>query len=411
MNTRWLKSPLMQKNNRYRILALVMLVFLLVPPGAGADDDARQVPSELKAGLNHLLDLSKPDNSGQPDMGAIAQVIDYLLADKDSAATYTMGQRKGATSNYYEFTINASFKDVVELSYNPDIPSYFILPASLHQSRWLGADVSGKSQPFPDLSKALKAESKPAFFKGLEFVENTPDTFSGAYYAYQLNRAVVLTQYKSRHVLLSISTQSGKSDVGKKGLVLGSDDDWNYLYTGEKGCTRTGLGWVDSYMYDSESIMVYYEVTDPAPQVRCAVFKWLDAGWAGINMAQPHHIKKGVERFVKSFKQIMEAASLPKASELAAVIRQIEELPVGDLRKKVQEHFNALKARHQNDNRLCRKWFAKLFKDDRYIDGLNREELKAVVCKEYLKYLLGKSSGFDLAFLDKAKDRGSKHPG
>lgn len=401
----------MAENRLFHFLILILIFCFLIAPAANADDNTRQVPLELKDSLNHLLNLSSLDNHDQPDMGDIARVIDYLLTEKDPSAVYTMGHRNGATSNYYEFTIHRSLQDIIDLAYSPDIPSYFIIPASLHRSRWLAANANGHPQPFPDLSKAWDAETGPVFFKGAEFVENTPDTFSGAYYAYQLDRAVVMTRYKGHHVLLSMSSQQGKSDVGKKGLVLGDDNDWNYLYTGEKGCTRTGLGWVDSYMYDSESIMVYYEDTDAPARVRCAVFKWVNAGWAGINMAQPHHIKKGVQRFVKTFKQIVENGRLPKPAELAAVIRQIDDLPTKELREKVQQHFKTLKTRHQNDNRLCRKWFAKLFKDNRYIEGLSRDELKAIVCKEYLKYLLGKSQSFDLAFLEKSKDRGSKHPG
>ncbi len=392
------------------VSTFVLILFFLFTPGSQADEGIVQIPQKLKPSLDHLLNLAKHDNNDQPDMGAIGQVIDYLLTPKDLSATYSAGQRNGATSNYLEFTINRSLQDVIDLAYNPEIPSYFIIPASLHQSRWLEVDVNGKPQPYPDLSKAWAAKSKPLFFKGLEFMENTPDIYSGAYYAYQLDRAMVLAQYKGHHVLLSMSSQRGKSDVGKKGLVLGNDDDWNYLYTGEKGCTRTGLGWVDSYMYNSESIMVYYEMMEPVPHVRCAVFKWVDAGWAGINMAQPHHIKNGVQRFVKTFKQVAEATALPKPSELAAVISQIDDLPIQDLREKVRNHFNTLKARHQDDNRLNRKWFARLFEDDGYVEGMSREELKAVVCKEYLKYLLGKSHGFDVAFLEKSKDR-SKHPG
>lgn len=395
--------------NRYTHLPILLFALcFLFAANCNAGDEIRQIPWKMKPSLDHLLNLTAQDNSDQPDMGAISQVLDFLLTPKDLSATYSAGIRNGATSNYFEFTIARSLQDIIALAYNPEIPSYFIIPASLHQSHWIESD--GKPQPFPDISKTLGSGSKPVIFKGVEFMENTPDIYSGAYYAYKLDRAVVLTRYKGHRVLLSMSSQRDKSDVGKKGLVLGSDDDWNYLYTGEKGCTRTGLGWVDSYMYNSESIMVYYEMMEPKPHVRCAVFKWVDAGWAGINMAQPHHIKKGVQRFVKTFKQVAESTSLPRPSELAAAIRQIDDLPTQALQEKVRDHFNVLKARHQDDNRLNRKWFSRLFDDDRYIEGMSREELQAILCKEYLKYLLGKSHSFDMAFFEKARDR-SKHPG
>jgi hypothetical protein len=41
---------------------------------------------------------------------------------------------------------------------------------------------------------------------------------------------------------------------------------------------------------------------------------------------------------------------------------------------------------------------------------MSREELTAVVCKEYLKYLLGKSHGFDIALFQQAQTR-ARNPG
>jgi hypothetical protein len=396
--------------------AITFFVLMLIPAlmvgglaaDTRADENTVQIPSDMKPSLDRLLELTRQDGNGQPDMDAVGRVVDYLLMNKDMGSTYSAGNRKGATSNYYEFTLNRSLEDLIRLAYNPDIPSYFVIPASLHQSRWIGLD--GKSQALPDLTKALASLSEPILIKGTEYVKNTPDTYSGSYYAYDLDRAIVLARYRGKRVLLSMSSQKEKSDVGKKGLVVGDDGDWNYLYTGEKGCTRTGLGWASTYMYDSESIMVYYEVTEPAPHLRCAVFKWVDAGWAGINMAQPNHIKKGVERFVNTFKQIVESTALPTPSVLAATIHRIDNLSMDELKQRVRNYFGSLKELHQNDSRLNRRWFARLFDNGRYVEGMSREELKAIVCKEYLKYLLGKSHGFDIAFSKDTK-RQARNPG
>jgi hypothetical protein len=400
------------KNHRVVILILLIPAIALgvLATKTHAAENTVQIPEALKPSLEKLLELTVQNGHEQPDINVIDRIVDYLLTPKNMASTYSAGTRKGATSNYFEFTINRSLQDLIRLAYNPDIPSYFVIPASLHQSRWL--DVDGKPQPLPDLSKALIARDKPVLITGIEHVENTPDTYSGAYYSYDLNRAIVLARSHGSRVLLSMSSQKDKSDVGKKGLVVGKDDDWNYLYTGEKGCTRSGLGWASTYMYDSDSIMVYYEVADPAPHLRCAVFKWVDAGWAGINMAQPIHIKKGVERFVNTFKQIMESTALPRPSTLAATIRRIENLPLDALKQKVRDHFKQLQERHQNDSRLNRRWFARLFDDGRYIKNMSREDLTAVLCKEYLKYLLGKSHGFDIALVRDANNRNrARNPG
>jgi hypothetical protein len=89
----------------------------------------------------------------------------------------------------------------------------------------------------------------PAIFKSLQYVENTPDVTSGAYYAYNLYNNLIIFRFGHSNVLVSISRQTDVSSVGKKGYILGSDDDWDYYYTGEKGLTLPALGWVPSYIF------------------------------------------------------------------------------------------------------------------------------------------------------------------
>jgi hypothetical protein len=89
------------------------------------------------------------------------------------------------------------------------------------------------------------------------------------------------------------------SDVGKKGYVMGTDDDWDYFYSGKPGLTIPALGWVKSYMYGSSGINIYEEIDPQAGKVRCAVFKWLRAGWSGVNMVRRVYI------FLKRTKELM----------------------------------------------------------------------------------------------------------
>jgi hypothetical protein len=217
-------------------------------------------------------------------------------------------------------------------------------------------------------------------------------------------------QHNGSRVLISISHQPEKSDVGRKGLVLGSDEDWNYLYTGEKGVMMPGLGWADSYMYSSSSILIYRETDDPVPAVQCYVFKWLRAGWAGMNLAQPHHIRKGVVRFVKSFKKVLEAPALSELPKVSAVLNKIENLSTEELRAQSRNYFKDLKGRFENKNSRNRKWFKKLFSDQDYINAMSHDELAAIVSIEYLKYLLGKNNHFDITYFT-LETQSTKRPG
>lgn len=385
------------------IMCLSLFLFLAVSVQAdesvGVDHASNnvQVPPELAPAFEYLLSYTDASGPEKHDADQIDRVIEFVNSAKDLQKTFSMGKRKGAASNYYEFSLNRSLKNVLDLIYNPDIPSHITTPASIRRSEWINVD--GKKQKLPKLSEFFDGLTEPVLIKGVEFIENTPDTFSGAYYAYELDRALLLLHHKGRRVLISMSRQRDKSEVGKKGLVLGSDDNWDYLYTGEKGCTRSGLGWVESYMYDSASIAVYYEEGGPNPKVHCGLFKWLRAGWAGINMVKPHHIRDGVKRFAKPLINIVESPIFADRDQLAKTLRKIGDLSEEELRQKVQRYYLHLKERHQNQNRLAQQWFDHLTGHDGHLARMNPKEMKAVLEKAYVKQLLGKNPGIDIGFI------------
>ncbi len=367
--------------------AVVCLIFIL-SLASTATAETTSVPEELTPAFEQMIALAGKSAPNAPDAQHVNRLIGFLNRNKDPQGTFVMGGRDGASSNYSEFRLNRPFNEVLDLIYNPDIPAYLTSPASVRRSEWIR--INGKQQQLPLLSGVYGRLTKTTVYTGVEFVENTPDTFSGAYYAYELDRALVLTRHEGRNVLISISRQRNKSDVGKKGLVLGDDDNWNYLYTDEKGCTKTGLGWADTYMYNSASITVYYEVDGPAPHVHIGVFKWLKAGWANINMVQPHHIKNGVKRFAKNFKALIESPAMADTSKLTEGLRQFENMPEETLRQKVKRHYLGLKKVHEIKSRRILKWFDSLGGKDGYLAKMTPKEMKAVLEKAYLKKVLGK---------------------
>jgi hypothetical protein len=362
----------------------------------------------LAPAIDHLLNLTQKNNRTPFDVGRIETLFQFINSKKELGDSLSLGSRQNSSSDYYEFTIKRSLKEVLDLVYNPAIPSYFTTPSSVRRAYWI--EVDGKKQPFPKLSEKLNQLADPVIIKGQEFNEVTPDSQSGAYYSYKSDRVLILMQHNGRRMLISISNQPEKSAVGKKGLVLGSDEDWNYLYTGEKGVMMRGLGWAESYMYSSSSIMIYRETNDPAPSVQCHMFKWLKAGWAGMNLAEPHHIRKGVVRFVKSFKQVLEAPALDALPKVSAMLNKIGNLPIDELRTQSHIYFDDLKGQFENKNSRNRKWFKKLSADQAYINAMSREELAAIVSIEYLKYLLGKRSRFDITYFT-SEAKPAKRPG
>lgn len=386
----------------HRFVLCTLMILVAWPLQALALEESKdQVLEALTPAIDHLLTLTDYNNRAVFDPGKITSLLDFVADAKPPEKTYTLGARNGGSSAYYEFSVDRSLKQVLDLGYNPNIPSNVTSPASIRLAYWV--EIDGKRQSLPQLSDALNNLSHPVIIKGIEFIENTPDTNSGAYYSYELDRMLILMQYNGLPVLVSTSNQRDKSDVGKKGLILGPDSNWSYLYTGEKGCTKKGLGWADSYMYHSSSIMVYYQTKARDPHVKCGTFKWLKAGWAGINLVKPVHLRHGIDRFAKSFKEILESPALEDVSKVSRMFEKIDAMSNEDLRAKTRLYFHQLAERYSAANTRTRKWFSVLFKDDRYIDQMNRQEMMAIVSIEYLKYLLGKDELFDISYFESIK--------
>ncbi|MCG6911487.1 MAG: hypothetical protein LJE94_15385 [Deltaproteobacteria bacterium] len=396
----------MMKAKPFVALTLSVLVGLLALSGAafardeenrnlhGQENREKTIPEDVNPGLNHLLDLVTPGKAESLDMQAVKPVLDFVASDKSPDDIFVADNSFGAPSAYIEVDLNQSLEDLLQISYNPDIPAYLLTPSSMRLGYW--KTVSQGKESYANLWERLSGLTDPILVRGVETVENTPDIHTGAYYKYDLDRLLILFKYQGRNVFLSLSRQKDRSDVGKKGIVLGDDKDWNYLYSGEKGINKFGLGWVDSYMYESSSIIVYYESEPGKPRLRCAVFKWLKAGWKNINMVKSHHIYNGMQRWAKDYKTIVEHPNFPGSASLVNAWTQIEAIDVEELKRVNHLYYQSLQKRYADDDAVSSRWAAGVLEDESRIDQCNVHELRSVVVIEYLKSVLGKPYEVDV---------------
>jgi hypothetical protein len=228
----------------------------------------------------------------------------------------------------------------------------------------------------------------PVIIHGKERDSNSPDLNTGVYHEYDMKRTLVLLNYKGRQVLFSVSKQVGKSDVGKKGYILGSDNDWSYYYTAESGSTMTGLGWAKSYIYDYFSVSVYVESGGTPTMVRTGVFQWLQAGWSGINFVNSGHILRGLKRFGRDSKTVLESPRLPAPNKIFSVHQWLSNMPAEVLTK----NYSALR---QAQRSLAIK-IAKIGKsegeEETSFANTPKEQMIEELMLEYLKTALGKAT-------------------
>ncbi len=397
----------------FRIFPLLLL--LAVPFGGPATAEPLQPERIDREGLDravdHLLAAAGPSGGTRLDPSVLGPLIDFVAAEKESGKLYHFGKRDEAASAYNEFDIRRSLCAVLRYAYNPDIPTHVFRPSSIRMTQWL--EVNGEEQPLPRLWTHLSALEVPVVVTGVEGEENTPEQATGACYGYVLDRALVLLEDGGRKVLISVSRQRDESENGKKGACLGGDRNWDYLYTGEEGLTRTGLGWADTHIYEAASIAVYCEVDPASPLVRCGVFKWIRAGWAGLNMVKTKHIHEGMKRFARGFQETIHHPRLPDPDRLAGMFAWIKSLPDAALRARVNEYLKGLQVRYAEEKVLSKKSFEELMEAGDYASRMTRAQMESVLSLEYMKWVLGKSTVLGEAFRavpDAAKRRISSMP-
>ena len=403
----------MKKRKRLVFFAGSLLLALMVlSPAAFSKDqpDSVKAPESIYKGLHHLLALVDQPDSGSVNLNVdeIAPLLDFVASEKPANTMIVADDSFDAPSAYHEFLFEKDLNFLFRVSFNPSIPSFVTTPSSVRLSHWKSSTEN--QTVFSELSNGLHTIEKPIQFQGVETIENTPDAFTGGYYKYDLNRTLLLFTFKGKPVLISLSKQKDTSDVGKKGIVLGSDDDWNYLYSGEKGLSKTGLGWVSSYMYDSYAVIIYYEVDPEKPLVKCGAFKWLRAGWKNINMVKNYHIYSGLKRFATTYKAIIENPRLPDADTIADAYQRILNLNLETLRHLNHQYLQSLKIKYAQDPSLSAKWVGVL-EDPDYLMAMKQDELQSVLMLEFMKRALGKPYEIDLSFRADAMPRQEKLAG
>jgi hypothetical protein len=378
------------------IILFLLVAFSWVPPLAWSETGSMKVkvPEALNPAFKHLMALTGPDGDQEFRPEIMDGLFNFVVAPKEESSIYYADGVFKATSAYHEITFDRDLTDILKLSYNPDLPSSLMNPSSVRLSYW--SENSAETDNQLKIWKNIGAMDGPVIVKGREVVQNTPDIHTGAYYRYKLDRTLILMKHNGNNVLISLSKQNGVSDVGKKGVVLGTDTDWTYLYSEKKGLNKPGLGWVRSYMYDSYSIVVFYETQGQVKQVKCGAFKWLDAGWQKINMVKTHHIYKGLQRFGQAYKTIVENPSLPDVAGMTEYFSKIRAMEMEELQQLNRSYLKSVREKYAKDKSVSSQWVANLLKDEQ-VQKMDKHELRSVLMLEYLKSILGKSYHSDLA--------------
>lgn len=391
-----------QRHGLYVMLpGLLALVLLLVVPAQAKDgivtarsavkkDEAAPLPEKVQAATDYLHRLLM-DSSMSFDQSRVTPLLEYVnKADFDPEKIEPEKRDEGTGALYYD-EFRVPFTDLLRYFYNPDIPNFLIVPSVLRASGWQqGSDIlTGDVRLWEELADY----SQPIVLRGSEYEVNTPDSFGGCYYSYDLHRLLVLMKHNGQHVLLSVSKQKDKSDVGRKAVII-DDKDFVYFYSGIEGLDRGLIGWMDTYMYGSFAVQVYYEKGPDL--VANALFKWLSAGWAGMNVVKRDHIYDGARRYAQGLKEVLESDNLPSPERFAERIRQIDALSPAQTDAYITKYARNFEREAKSHEGMDSSSFQEIIENGGYAEVLDPKARREVLYLEYMKSMLGKPCLVDL---------------
>ena len=376
---------------RAGIFAIAAYMLFAASP-AFATENKGNLPPKVQEAINAILETRKAD-APLPEATVLHDFMEYAMSPLSPSPTgeeVFPARRDEGQGIYWRSTVQVPLATMVRYLYDPKLPLSAVYPASIRRTYWKeSSDILKQKTPLWEQLDA--AAEKPVVLRGQEYEEITPDTFSGSYYSYTLDRLLMLTAVDGRKAVLAVGWQNGPSQVGKKATPIGDYEDWDFVYSGANGTLTSGIGWADTYMYSSCAIIVLYEDAPGGKNTGYAVFKWLNAGWSSFNMVKRHHITDGAARSFKGFKAFMESPKRPAAADIAAYAGTLQALSKEALVARFAPYSAKVTEAAATNDVLKTEDFQKAVANKGYGASLSKEELVNAMVVNFIKGKLGKS--------------------
>lgn len=341
---------------------------------------------EVEAAIKNVLACK---NGGIPSESALRTLFEYMSVNDGSSFRSQPAKRNAEGMGiFWRFTFNKPFTQTLRYLYNPNIAPEILYPSSIRRGGWLpGSDIITLAPPL--WKRAENVEGQLAI-RGKEFEEITPDTFSGSYYSYTLDRLLLLQKCRDVPVLFSVGWQDGESSEGKKGWFLGDYADWDFVFTDASGGTDSSIGWMSTYMYASCTITLFFPVGVNGENTGCAMFKWLKAGWSGINAVNRSHISSGASRSFEGLLGVIEDSHISGPETLEAITASVRALDRAQLLERTAAYSLELSRASRDEEILGRSEFQKMLEGGKYNERISEAQLRSMLAVNELKKVMGK---------------------
>jgi len=344
----------------------------------------KPLPEAVETAITETFAALLPENP--VPLPALTRLLDFVTQADSSPMWEPSPRFNKSVGIFLQDSINVPLQDIIQYIANPSVPGEAVYLTSVRTNYWKQAST------MKEAAKAILASpippKKALVLRGVEFEESTPDTSSGCYYSYFLNRLFVLMPYDKGTALICVAFMPEKSYVGKKGAILGDDTDLNYIYTPTEGTNLPMLGWAKTQVYTSATISIYTQLDNSPQNTQTYTFKWTSAGWNNLNVVEASHIIEGVERFSNSLRAFLESPNRPSPEELSAEMQKITSFTEAELFSAMQPYVDFLKTAVADNEILTVKDFAAMLKGNAYPTTFTHAALSSDLIKQYSKQAL-----------------------
>lgn len=371
---------------------VVLLLFLLLfcTGTATASEQNRARPNLPRVLENALTNVLAATQAGRPDPQEhdINIILRFVTTPDNNVLLYPAAREHGV-GIFHRDVIEQPLQTIAAYILDPVVPGELLYPSMVRRNAWMPeSPILSEYRAFLESPWPPPA---PLVTRGQEVEETTPELSSGCYYSYTMDRLFFLTAMGGRTALITASVMPELSGIGRRGGIVGKDEDWRYVYTGREGTNLSMLTWARTHIYGSATVTVFIETVPGSSRTDVYIFKWTRAGWSGMNVVRPSHIAGGLRRYLASFRQFLESPGRPARAEIAAWRKELAALSTEEIEGMLAD-FATEAARHSvNDDILSRPEFQSLLQQGDYVASLGRENATAEVLKLRLRRALGLS--------------------
>lgn len=390
-------SPYSANPGFRRVLRRVAVCFVCLSAmilfGLGPARAKGTLPPEIQKAVTALLALEDPQ-APLPDKDTLETFLGYTTSPVSLAAAgeeqpHPARYKKGSGIIWRSRIQNVPLATALSYLYNPKVPTTVVFPASIRYASWQpGSDILTLAKPLWE--QLGEHKDAPLVLRGEEKEEITPDDNSGSYYSYLLKRVLILTEFEGKRMLISLSWQDGKSEVGKKAAYIGDYSNWDFIYSGAKGTLKSGVGWAETFIYSSAAITVFYEDAPGGNSTGYALYRWMDAGWSGMNMVKQHHILAGAERSFAGIKALLESPRRPSVKEIEEYAASLDAMDLAALQERFMPYSVKVEEAAATVDDLKQDDFQNIIKDAGYGKSMTKEEIVSAFVVNFIKEKLGK---------------------